>query len=112
MTDRRTQMLEDRYLRDSARALVEADVAHLKADLAQKGVGARIADRAKEGATDLYDEAVDMAGDNKGAIAALLGAVVLWLARNPILSMFGWGDQAEEDEEWDLRDELAERLRR
>lgn len=105
-------MLEDRYLRDSARALVEADVAHLKADLAHKGVGARIADRAKEGATDLYDEAVDMAGDNKGAIAALLGAVVLWLARNPILSMFGWGDQAEEDEEWDLRDELAERLRR
>ena len=32
MTDRRLRMLEDKHLRDSARALVEADVEHIKAD--------------------------------------------------------------------------------
>lgn len=92
--------MEDRYLRDSARALVEADIEHLKSDLSHKGIGERILDRAKEGAIDLYEEAVDVAEDNKGALAALLAAIVVWFARNPILSTFGFGD-AEEDDEWD-----------
>ena len=42
MTDRKARMLEDKYLRDSARALVNADIQHLKADLAHKGVGERV----------------------------------------------------------------------
>lgn len=114
MTDRKTRMLEDKYLRDSARALVEADIQHLKTDLSHKSIGARIMDRAKEGAVDLYEEAVDVAEDNKGALAALVAAIVVWFARNPILSIFGLGRETEEDEadEWDLRDELAERFGR
>ena len=104
MSDRKTQMLEDKYLRDSARALVEADIEHLKADLAFKGVGGRIVDRAKEGALDLYEEAIDVAEDNRGALAALVAAIVVWFARNPILSLFGLEpeeDEADtEDDEW------------
>lgn len=116
MTDRKTQMLEDKYLRDSARALVEADIEHLKADLAFKGVGGRIIDRAKEGALDLYEEAVEVAEDNKGALAALVAAIAVWFARNPILSFFGLaseGDEADpEGDEWDLTSERRASLDR
>ena len=105
MTDRRLRMLEDRYLRDSARALVEADVEHLKADFAHKGVAERAFDRVREGAGDLYDEAVDAAEDNKGALAAMIAAILVWLARNPILEMLGLSG----DEEGEEPDEQPER---
>ena len=110
MIDRKAQMLADKHLRDSARALVDADIEHLKADLTYKGVGERIIDRAKEGAIDLYEDAVDIADDNKGALAALLAAVVVWFARHPILAAFGFegAGHDEEDEEWDLRDRAEE----
>ena len=97
---RRERMLEDRYLRDSAKALVEADFEHVKTDLARKGLLARTFDTVKDGAVDLYEEAVDAAEDNKGALAALVAAVVVWFARNPLLDLFGLGegDDASEDD--------------
>ncbi len=99
MSDRRARMLEDRYLRDSARALVEADFENLKADLDHKGLATRALDTFKEGAVDIYEEAVEMADDNKGALAALLAAVVVWFARNPILDLFGVGKDDDTDDE-------------
>lgn len=106
MTDRRARMIEGRYLRDSARALLEADIEHLKADFAFKGLGARAVDRVKDSAFDIYEEAIELAEDNKGALAALLAAVIVWFARNPILSLFGFGEQ-EDDEAQDCA-EVAE----
>ncbi|KWV95927.1 hypothetical protein [Erythrobacter sp. AP23] len=97
MSYRRTRMLEDKYLRDSARALVEADIEHLKSDFAHKGLAERALDRMKEGATDLYEEAVDVAEDNKGALAALIAAIVVWFARNPIMELFGLNAEADDD---------------
>lgn len=98
MADRKTRMLEDKYLRDSARALVDADIQHIKADFAAKSLGQRAMDRVAEGAMDLYEEAIDVAEDNKGALAALVAAIVVWFARNPILSAFGLGSDEEDDE--------------
>lgn len=91
MTDRYTRMLEDRHLRNSARTLVDADIRNLKSDLSRKSIGERTADRVREGALDLYEEAVEVADDNKGALSALLAAVIVWFARNPILSAVGLG---------------------
>lgn len=93
-------MLEDKYLRDSARALVEADIEHIKADFAHKGLGERAMDRMTEGAMDLYEEAIEVAEDNKGALAALIAAIVVWFARNPLLDLLGFGND-EEEEDWD-----------
>lgn len=108
MTSRKARMIEDRYLRDSAKALVEADIEHIKADFSHKTLGERAMDRVTEGAMDLYEEAVDLAEDNKGALAALIAAIVVWFARNPILSILGLkGD--EEDEEWDETRDNSER---
>jgi hypothetical protein len=95
-------MLEDKYLRDSAKALVTADIDNLKADFAQKSLGERALDRVTEGAMEIYEEAIDVAEDNKGALAALIAAVVVWFARNPILDALGFGIPADEtDDEWD-----------
>ena len=103
MSPRRNRMIEDRFLRDSARAVVEADIQHLRNDLSHKGVGARAFDRLREGAVDVYEEAVDVASDNRGALAALGAAILVWFARHPIFSALGFeSDEPDEDadEDW------------
>ena len=80
-------MLEDRMLRDAARALVDADLANLKADYAARGIGERIKDRFEDGAAVVLEEAVAVAEDNKGVIATLIAAIVLWFARHPIMDL-------------------------
>ena len=107
MTDRRLRMLEDKLLRDSARALVEADVEHIKADFANKGMAKRALFRLRENAGELYDEALDVADSNKGAVAAVFAALVVWFARNPLLDMVGLGIE-QDDERTEPSDEAAE----
>ena len=107
MTDRRLRMLEDKHLRNSARALVEADVEHIKADFANKGMAKRALFRLRENAGELYDEALDVADSNKGAVAAVFAALVVWFARNPLLDMVGLGVE-QDDERTEPSDEAAE----
>lgn len=107
MTDRRLRMIEDKHLRDSARALVEADVDHIKADFAKKGMAKRALFRLRENASELYDEALDVADSNKGAVAAVFAALVVWFARNPLLDMVGLGIE-QDDERTEPSDEAAE----
>lgn len=90
MTWRREQMMEDRHIRDAARALVGADFKNLRADLSIKGIGERAVDRIGHGASDVYDEAMAVAADHKGALAAIVAGLMLWFARHPILEvLFG-----------------------
>ena len=107
MTDRRLRMVEDKHLRDSARALVEADVEHIKADFANKGMAKRALFRLRENAGELYDEALDVADSNKGAVAAVFAALIVWFARNPLLDMVGLGVE-QDDERTEPSDEPAE----
>lgn len=96
------QLAEDRALRDAALALVKADAIHLKQDLANRGIGARVIDRVNEGAVDLFEDATEIADDNRGILFMLLSAVLLWFARNPIIAMFSNDDRnAEFDSELD-----------
>ena len=95
MSVRREQMVEDRHLRDAARALVDADIENLRADLRFKGIGERAIDRITDGASDVYEEAIEVASDNKGALAAIVAALVLWFARHPILETLFGEDVAE-----------------
>lgn len=81
------QLREDRMLRDAARAMVEADVAHLRASLAGRSIPTRIADRIGEGASDAMDEAVELADQHKGMIAAAAAALILWFARHPLIAL-------------------------
>lgn len=89
------QFLEDRALRNAAKALLDADIARVKANLDDKSVGKRALDRAKDGAAEVFEQASIKADTNHGILVVLIGAIVLWFARNPILSLFM------EDEELD-----------
>ena len=91
------QLREDRVLRNAALALFKADIAHLRADLTSRGVGARIVDRIGEGAVDVFEEAVEVAENHRGVLATLIAAVVLWFARHPIMALFSDEDGGEED---------------
>lgn len=88
MTDLKRQMIEDRNLRDAAKAIVESDIAHIKSELSAKGIGERMIGSVGEGAADVLERAGEAAETHKGVLAALLGAVVLWFARNPIAELF------------------------
>ena len=88
MDSAREQLRHDRHLRDAARALVMADVDNLRADISVRGLGERTVDRIAGSAHDVYEEALEVASDNKGALAAIIAALVLWFARNPIRDVF------------------------
>ena len=87
MSDLAHQLAEDKALRDAALQLFKSDIALIRGDLAERGVGARAKDRLGEAALGMLDDAIDYAEDNKGWVAAGTAAVVLWFARKPIL---GW----------------------
>lgn len=91
-------MIADRRLRDSAWTVLKADVEFLRGDLGRKGLGERAADRIRAGALDVYDEAFETAADNKGVIAAVFAAIAVWLARNPLLALFGFGNEQSDDD--------------
>lgn len=82
------QMEEDRAMRDAARALFLTDLQLIRHDVKQRGLGQRMADRLGEGAADMIEDASDYASKNRGAIAAVAIAAVLWFARGPILRFF------------------------
>ena len=95
--DLERQLREDRMLRDAARALLDADIANLRASLAGKSIPSRIVDRIGEGAADVLDEAIEVADNNKGVIATLIAAILLWFARHPIIDLFSDEKASEAD---------------
>ena len=97
MSELERRLAEDKALRDSALALFKADLALVRADLAERGLGQRIADRVGEGTMEMLDEATDFAEENKGKVAAGIAAAILWFARGPILDALGRLIGAEEE---------------
>lgn len=89
------QFLEDRALRDSARAVLLADIEHARTSLTPKAVSERVTGRIGDGAKDVLEVAKTQADDNRGIIAILIGAVLLWLARGPILEILGLDPESE-----------------
>ena len=95
----RENFLADRAARDAALALFKADIQHLRNDLAAKGIGARIGERLGEGAVDMADEALELAGENKGKVGAGVAALILWIFHRPLFSWL-FGEDAPEDDEY------------
>ena len=105
MNARERDMRADRALRNAALSLVKADIAHVKEDLSARSVKDRVTDRMTHGALDLFEEATEIADNNRGVLATLLAAVGIWFARNPILSFLGF--EHEDDDQHELfEDEL------
>ena len=85
MSDLAAQLAEDKALRESALELFRSDIALIRGDFEERGVGARAKDRLGDAALGMVEDAIDYAQDNKGWVAAGAAAVVLWFARRPIL---------------------------
>ena len=90
---------EDRRLRDAARAVLLADIDHARTSLSAKGVASRVGTRIGDGAIDVFETAREQASDHRGIIAALIGAVLLWLGREPILAALGLDDSLQDSPE-------------
>ncbi|MEO0461744.1 MAG: hypothetical protein AAF127_01335 [Pseudomonadota bacterium] len=107
MSDALKQFHEDRELRDAARTVLLADIEHARATLSGKGVAARMAGRIGDGAKDVFEVAKVNADDNRGVLAGLIGAILLWIARGPIMEMLGFEQpQAPLDEDTDTSEAL------
>lgn len=107
MTRLPQSFIEDRALRDAARAVLTEDIERLRASLSEEGIASRVSSgvsstitsRIRTGARDVLAQAKAQAGDHKGVLAVLIGAIVLWFARGPILD---WLDEfAEIDDDID-----------
>ena len=86
MADLEKRIREDRALRNAARGVFNAGVGNVKADLAARGIGGRIADSATGQLRDAADQAIDVAKESKGIIAGTFAALGLWTFRKPLLA--------------------------
>lgn len=84
-------VLAARAARDAARLAFDDRVAALKGDLAERGIGTRIADDLVEKANQGLAEAIEIADSNRGVIAGTIAALALWLLRRPLTGLvLGW----------------------
>ena len=97
----------DPALRDAARAVLIADLEHARNSFSAKGVANRVGSRLGDGALDVLETAKETASDNRGIIAALIGAILLWLGRQPLLEAFGLADAHEADTDEPTSDDIS-----
>jgi hypothetical protein len=87
--------------RNAAQEALQLQLARVREDLAVRGIGGRIADRAGEAMAD----AAEVANENKGVIAGTLAALAIWFLRGPIISLLArlWEDGEEDSDDDDER---------
>ena len=102
MDDLERQLREDRLLRDTAKAVVLADIEHVKREMTPAPeAGADLTSRARDLADDTRDYVSDHRHGIGAAVAATVAAIALWLFREPLLALVRdlmAGDDAEEAE--------------
>ena len=91
------QFKEDKALRDAALGVLKADIEHAKTSLTGKAIADRMGSRIGDGAKDVVEIAKGHADDNRGILAVLIGALLLWFVREPILDLLGFGSASEHD---------------
>lgn len=113
MSAAEARLAADRANRDAARGVFAERLARIKADLEARSVGARVADSVKEGTVEAIDTGLDVARERKGLIAGTIGALLLWIFRQPLFDAAASlvsrvrgrnGDEAK-DEEDETRDQ-------
>ena len=87
---------EDKALRDAARKVLMADIEHAKTSLSGKHLAGRVVGRVGEGAQDVFEVAKTQADDKRGILAALVGAILLWISREPIMEILGLSEPDED----------------
>lgn len=91
------ELNQSRALRDAALDLVRADLACLRENWSSKSLGERALERVSHRAEEVLETASETARSKPAALAAILGALALWFARNPIASLFEREEESEEE---------------
>lgn len=89
MTEREAQLAQDRTLRESARGRFDHRLAQVRADLAARGIGGRIRDKAVDQGSEALAQGLDIARESRGVVAATATALTVWLFRKPLLALLG-----------------------
>jgi hypothetical protein len=101
MSGKEARLLRDRALRNRAWAVFHEQLDRVKADLSARGVGERAADTVAAEAREVAGIGLSLAHEYKGLVAGTLGALMVWMGRNRILSAIKditGGSDAQEDE--------------
>ncbi len=86
MSDAADRLAKDRTTREAALLAFNANLAQVRTDLEARGIGGRIADQASMEVRAGIDEALAIADDNKGIVAATIAALALWFLRIPLIA--------------------------
>ena len=86
MSDAADRLAKDRTTREAALTAFNANLAQVRTDLEARSIGGRIADQASMEVRAGIDEALAIADDNKGIVAATIAALALWFFRIPLIS--------------------------
>ena len=86
MSDATDRLAKDRTTRQAALTAFNANLAQVRTDLEARGIGGRIADQASMEVRAGIDEALAIADDNKGIVAATIAALALWFFRIPLIA--------------------------
>jgi len=88
----------ERANRDAAREQLDGQIARIRGDVEQRGIGGRIAEEASAKALSALDDAANIASESKGVIAGTVALLALWFLRKPILSAIATMLGADTDE--------------
>jgi hypothetical protein len=80
------QLLAARRARDVARTAYAARLAQVKADLAARGVGSRLAHTIGDEVAEAVEIGREVAREHKGVLAGTIAAVLLWLVKEPLVA--------------------------
>ena len=93
MTKRIKHLREDRALRDTAKAMLLANVESMRGFFEVNANRDRLVRRATDETRELANEAGKAASNNKGALAFLAAAIFLWFGRDEIISLLDRSDK-------------------
>jgi hypothetical protein len=114
MSPLKRRLVEDRAMRDAARAVITADIDLLKADVAEQGLASRSMEAGSDYVKLVSEGAWDVVSENRGKAGGILGVAVAglaaWFFREEIahaVSGFfeGLGDHVDEAADNDAMDD-------
>ena len=89
MTDLEAELRHDRTLRNAAKRLLRHDVAAVKGDVSERGLGGRMLDRARDGASEAAQGAAGYADEHRAQVgtglAVGIGALLAYIFRDRVM---------------------------
>lgn len=76
----------DRINRDAAWRVFNTRLERIKADVEARGIGSRVAGTMVGEVSDAVDIGLDVARERKGLVAGTVGALLLWIFRQPLIA--------------------------